>query len=157
MIDFANELVEEREIDRDLGILLDTKQNLESETSWLASKLVSIEKQEQVSVVAEVEGSIVANSEVQRGKMNDEFYHGKLGIAISKEWRSLGLGREMMKTLLQESKKMGLKTVELEVFSKNERARHLYEKTGFKQVGVIPKKVFRNGTSYDIILMYCEL
>ncbi|MHB1907684.1 MAG: hypothetical protein ACYCQJ_02290 [Nitrososphaerales archaeon] len=45
MIDFANELVLEREIDRDFGILLDTKQTLESETAWLAAKLASIEKQ----------------------------------------------------------------------------------------------------------------
>jgi RimJ/RimL family protein N-acetyltransferase len=59
----------------------------------------------------------------------------------------------MIKTLLEESRKAGLKTLELEVFADNSNAIHLYENLGFKQVGTIPKKVFRKGVFHDIIVM----
>jgi RimJ/RimL family protein N-acetyltransferase len=149
----SDKLVAEREVDPDFGILLDKRQSLESEADYLANKLVSIEKSEQVSVVAESGGKLIGNSEVTRGKTSDEFHHGKLGIALLREYRDLGIGLEMMKTLVDESRSLGLKTIELEVFANNPKAIHVYEKVGFKQAGRIPKKIFRGDRFTDIIVM----
>ncbi len=157
LLEFANSLVDEREIDPDFGIILDKKQTLETESKWLGEKLSSIENMTQVSVVAEIDGRLVGNSEVVRGNSSDEFHHGKLGISILKEYRDQGIGLEMMKTLVEQSRKAGLKTIELEVFATNPRAIHVYESAGFKQVGRIPKKIFRKGRHTDIILMAIEL
>ncbi len=153
MIEFANSLVDERTPDPDFGVILDRRQDLESESQWLANLLAGIESDRELSVVAEVRGKLVGNSEVRRGSVNDEFHHGKLGISVSKGYREQGIGLEMMKTLVEESRKAGLKTIELEVFATNPRAVHVYEKVGFRQVGRIPKKIFRNNRFIDIILM----
>lgn len=104
-------------------------------------------------MLAEVEGKAVANSEVMRSKSTDEYLHGKLGIAISNKFRNRGIGREMIKTLLEESRKAGLKTLELEVFADNSNAIHLYESLGFIKVGTIQKKVLRKDVFHDIIVM----
>jgi hypothetical protein len=58
----SDKLVAEREVDPDFGILLDKRQSLESEADYLANKLVSIEKSEQMSVVAESGGKLIGNS-----------------------------------------------------------------------------------------------
>jgi len=157
LVDFANSLVEDRDIDPDFGILLDRKQTLETEADFLGNWMAGVEKGEQVHVVADVDGKLVGNSDVTRGKFNDEFYHGKLGIALRRDYRDLGIGAEMMKTLIDESRKLGLKTIELETFATNPRAIHVYEKVGFKQVGRIPKKIFRKDHHIDIIIMSIEL
>ena len=157
ILEFANRLVDEREVDPDFGILLDKRQTLETEADWLGKKLASIEKGDQISVVAEVEGKLVANSEVIRGQFSDEFHHGKLGISVLKEYRDQGIGLQMMKTLVEESRKAGLKSIELEVFAHNPRAVHVYEAAGFKRVGRIPKKIFRKTRFTDIIVMAIEL
>ena len=156
-LEFANRLVDEREIDPDFGIILDKRQTLETESEWLGDKLASIERGDQMSVVAEAEGKLVGNSEVIRGHVSDEFHHGKLGISLLKEYRDQGIGLQMMKTLVDESRKAGLETIELEVFASNPRAIHVYEAAGFKQVGRIPKKIFRKGRFTDIIVMAIEL
>jgi ribosomal protein S18 acetylase RimI-like enzyme len=156
-VEYANRLVDEREEDPNFGILLDTRQTLESEAEWLASRLASMEKGDLVSVVAEVGGKLVANSEVARSRFRDELHHGKLGISVHHDYRNLGVGSEMMKTLVEESRKAGLKTIELEVFASNSRAIHVYESAGFRQVGRIPKKIYRKGNFIDGIIMWIEL
>lgn len=156
-LEFVNSLVDERNCDPDLGIILDKRQTLESEAEWLGQKLASIESGNQISVVAELDGKLVGNSEVQRGRLTDELYHGKLGIAVLKEYRDEGIGLEIMKTVVEQCRKAGLKTVELEVFATNPRAVHVYEAAGFRKVGRIPKKIFRKGRQTDIIVMAIEL
>jgi putative acetyltransferase len=63
----------------------------------------------------------------------------------------------MMRTLVKESRKAGLKTIQLEVFANNPRAIHVYERTGFKEAGRIPKKMLRNGKFIDSIVMARQL
>jgi ribosomal protein S18 acetylase RimI-like enzyme len=94
---------------------------------------------------------------VTRGSYEDTKHHGYLGIAISRKHRDQGLGLEMMRTLVKESRKAGLKTIQLEVFANNQRAIHVYEKTGFKEAGRIAKKMLRNGKFIDSIVMAREL
>jgi ribosomal protein S18 acetylase RimI-like enzyme len=76
-----------------------------------------------------------------------------LGIAIGSGYRDIGIGTEMMEVLIEESRKAGLKLLLLGVFETNNRARHLYEKLGFKEIGRVPKGIFRNGRYIDEIRM----
>ena len=154
---FINELVGEKDRDPNLGIMADRKQTRESEAEWLAKQLIGIEKSRIVSVVAEMKGRLVGNGSVTRGSYDDTRRHGLLGIAISRKYRDRGIGLEMMRTLVKESRRTGLKTVELEVFANNPRATHVYERTGFKEAGRIPKKMLRNGKFIDSIVMAREL
>ena len=154
---FVNDLVGEKKTEPNLGVMVDTKQTREEEAEWLANQLMGIESGKIVSVVADVGGRIVGNSSVTRGSYRDTQRHGGLGIAVSKKFREIGIGVEMMRTLVKESRRAKLKTLELEVFANNPRAIHVYEKTGFKQTGRIPKKMLRNGKFIDSIIMTREL
>src|SRR5712664_1259072 len=127
---FINDLVGEKNSEPNLGIMADRKQTREEEAEWLANQLTGIEKGSIVSVVAEVRGRLVGNSSVTKGSYEDTRHHGYLGIAISKKHRDRGIGLEMMRTLVRESRRAGLKTVQLEVFANNPRAIHVYERTG---------------------------
>ena len=59
----------------------------------------------------------------------------------------------MMKTLLEQAQKMGLKVLTLTAFATNKRAIHVYEKVGFVQTGAIPKKHFKEGKYIDEIIL----
>ena len=155
-LEFINNLVSEKLEDPDFGIVSD-KQTRESEAKWLADRLIEIESGNAIHVIAFGHGKLIGNCGVSRGKGSDEFHHGTLGISVSKEYRNFGIGREMLKTAIEECRKAGFKTIELEAFGNNQRAIHLYERVGFKQVGVIPKKIHRNGRFYDIVVMSIEL
>ena len=154
---FVNDLVGEKKTEPNLGVMVDKKQTREDEAEWLANQLIGIESGKIVSVVADVGGRIVGNSSVTRGAYQDTRRHGGLGIAVSRKFRDIGIGVEMMRTLVTESRRAGLKTLELEVFANNPRAIHVYEKTGFRQSGRIPKKMFRNGKFIDSVVMTREL
>ena len=154
---FINDLVGEKNSEPNLGIVADRKQTREEEAKWLADQITGIERGNIVSVVAEVEGKLVGNSSVTKGSYQDTKRHGYLGTAISKKHRDRGIGLEMMRTLVKESRKAGLKTIELEVFANNPRAIHVYERTGFKEAGRIPKKMMRKGKFIDSIVMATEL
>jgi RimJ/RimL family protein N-acetyltransferase len=154
---FINDLVSEKNTEQNLGIMADRKQTREEEAEWLANQLTGIEKGNVVSVVAEVMGRLVGNSSVTRGSYEDTGHHGYLGIAISKKHRDHGIGMQMMRTLIKESSRADLKTIQLEVFANNPRAIHVYERTGFKESGRIPKKMLRNSKFIDSIVMTREL
>jgi RimJ/RimL family protein N-acetyltransferase len=156
-VTFINDLVGEKDREPNLGIVADRKQTREEEAKWLANQITGIERGSIVSVVAEVRGRLTGNSSVTRGSYEDTKRHGYLGIAISKKHRDRGIGLEMMRTLVKESRKAGLKTIELEVFANNPRAIHVYERTGFKEAGRIPKKMLRNGKYIDSVVMAMEL
>ena len=154
---FVNDLVGEKKTEPNLGVMVDTKQTREEEAEWLANQLIGIESRKIISVVADVGGRIVGNSSVTRGSYQDTRFHGGLGVAVSRKFRDLGIGVEMMRTLVKESRRAGLESLELEVFANNPRAIHVYDKTGFKQTGRIPKKMLRSGKFIDSIIMTREL
>jgi len=151
LLEFINSLVEE-----EADIIRNKKATREEEADWLGRYLADIEKGVTIGVIAESEGRVVANSEVKRrsGLMS---HVGYLGIAIKAGYRNMGIGTEMMKTLIEESRKMGLKVLVLEVFASNKRARHVYEKVGFKESGRIPKGIYKKGKYIDSITMTMTL
>jgi RimJ/RimL family protein N-acetyltransferase len=157
MVNFANSLVAERDENPDLGITFEEQQTRKSEEKYLSNFLEEMEAGIQLGVLALVDGRIVGNSVVSRGKRSDLHHHGLLSVAVSKEFRGSGIGSEMLKTLLRESAREDIHTVELEVFAVNSGAIRLYEKLGFKKVGTIPKKISRKGKKLDTIVMASEL
>ena len=79
--------------------------------------------------------------------------------AVEKNTRGLHIGEKLVKDCLLQAKKHGFKILQFNavVFS-NTHARHLYEKIGFKQLGVIPKGFRMNDGHYeDICPYYYEL
>jgi L-amino acid N-acyltransferase YncA len=148
LLELINGLVKEG-----ANILLDETQTRDAEAEWLARQLVMQEKGQRVFVLAESDGKIIANSHVERFPFRSEAHKGSLGIAIGSGYRDVGIGTEIMKTLIDESRKRGLKMLLLCVFENNKRARHVYEKVGFHEIGREPKGIQRNGKYIDEIRM----
>jgi RimJ/RimL family protein N-acetyltransferase len=98
-----------------------------------------------VVVVAEVDSQVVGHCEVDRVLHSPEMSHqGILGMAIRKEHRGNGVGTAMLGLALQKCKGK-FETIELSVFSTNDRAKKLYERFHFESIGVKPRAIKRNG------------
>ncbi len=79
---------------------------------------------------------------------------GELGIIINEDYRDIKLGRELMLQTIKRARETGLfKKINLAVFHDNYNAIHLYEKIGFKRVGLRPKQYYLKKKCYDEILM----
>jgi RimJ/RimL family protein N-acetyltransferase len=148
LLEMINSLVEEK-----ADIVMSEKVTRAEEIEWLARALSSLEKDEVFYMVAEVNGKVIANSEIGRGREGYERHVGGIGIAIKEGFRDLGIGTEMMKTLIKQARAMGLKVLKLSAFETNKRAIHVYEKTGLVQTGRIPRKFFRDGKYIDEVIM----
>ncbi len=57
-------------------------------------------------------------------------------VAVAHEWRGQGIGTSIMQAVEQEGTKAGIKIFFLEVRESNAGAIHLYEKCGYKQLGI---------------------
>jgi len=150
-LELINSLVEEG-----AEILRDTKVGRDEEAEWLGRRLARIEKGEMIGVVAEVDGKMIANSEIEKrsGFMS---HVGYLGIAIKSGYRGIGIGTKIVQRLIEESRKAGLKILVLEVQDTNKPAKALYNKTGFREVGRIPKGIHKNGRYIDLVRMTLEI
>jgi ribosomal protein S18 acetylase RimI-like enzyme len=157
LVVYWNDIFEESEKDLDFGILFEKKSTSGEGAKWLAELLVRIETDEEVCLVAETDGVMVGFTNVTRGKVSYERHHGVLGISIAREFRDMGIGSELIRTVLDECRKAGLVSIELAAFHNNLRAISLYERLGFKHAGRIPKKTRRDGRFFDDVIMSIEL
>jgi putative acetyltransferase len=143
-----NSLVEER-----ADILIDEKVSRDQEIDWFSKALARLEKDEAFYMVAQVEGKVVGNSEVGRKTSGRDRHVGSLGIVIRNGYRNLGIGTEMMKTLIEQAHAMNLKLLTLSVYATNQHAHHVYQSVGFVDAGRITKKFFKDGQFIDEIVM----
>mgnify|MGYP001210647095 CR=1 FL=1 len=81
------------------------------------------------------------------------------GFIVAPDWRNKGLGWLLGATMLTYAKQLGYRSVIFNlVFSENVAARRLWNKLGFKELGVIPGAVRKNdGTYQDSIIMFRSL
>ena len=79
--------------------------------------------------------------------------------AVSKESRGLHIGEKLVCDSMVQGKELGFGILQFNaVVATNTRARQLYERLGFKQLGTIPKGFRMKDNSYeDICPYYCEL
>lgn len=77
-----------------------------------------------------------------------------VGIMVANGYQGQGVGRRLMEALLDMADNwLMLTRVELEVYTDNKRAIHLYEKMGFEIEGVRRKASVRNGVLAHEYLM----
>jgi RimJ/RimL family protein N-acetyltransferase len=147
LMELINSLVDEK-----AQIARTEKVTREEEAEWMPEMLSNLEKDELFFLVAEVNKKLVASSDIHI-LTGDEKHVGVLGIVVKTEFRGLSIGTEMMKTLIEQARALGLKVLTLNVFATNKPAVHVYEKVGFVQTGKIPKKHFRQGQYIDEVIM----
>jgi len=146
-LELINSLVDEK-----AEITRTEKVSREEEIDFLSKVLNHLEKDETFYLVAEVDGKVVAVSEIGR-RSGYEKHVGVIGIAIKNGFRDLGIGTEMKKTLVEQAQEMGLKVLTLTAFASNKRAIPVYDKVDFVQTGRVPKRHFKEGKYIDEIIM----
>lgn len=108
-----------------------------------------------IIIAALFENEIVGYAAFNNGDLRKTKHSGYLTIFIKKDFRGKGLGKEMLKTLIQWGKaNKQMRKMTLSVFSNNKYAIKLYKNTGFKVEGLCPRDVKINGRFYDSVLMY---
>ncbi len=145
-LELINSLVDEK-----ADIYITEKFTRESEAEWLTKALSRLEKDEQFFLAAEVDKKVIALSDFQVKEGDPEQHPGFLGIIVRKGYRDLGIGTEIMKTMLQQAASFGFKKVSVNAFITNKRAIHVYKKVGFAETGIIRNRHFRQGKFIDEI------
>ncbi len=103
--------------------------------------------------VAELGGRVVgmAGLHVQSGKQR---HVGSLGIMVHDEFQGRGVGRALMRALLDLADTyLGLVRVELDVVVRNAGAVALYESLGFEREGVKRRAFRADGRLEDLLMM----
>jgi RimJ/RimL family protein N-acetyltransferase len=159
LLEFINGLASDKQKGRSPDVFtgFERKFTRGEEAGWVAGQMVQIENGDTVNVLAEVNGRIVANGQVTRGHYDETRHHGEIGLTVTAAYRGMGIGREIVKVLVREARRMGLKSVEVEFLSTNQAAIHTYQKAGFSEVGRIPRKVHRKSKFLDSTIMAREI
>lgn len=150
-MDLINSLVEEN-----ADIIQDKKVTREEEANWLARQLYLLERDQDIHLVADIEGDVIASCSLDKGT-GISSHTGGIGIIVKKGYRDIGIGTEMLQTLIDQARILGLKMLYLGVFSTNGMAYHVYEKVGFKETGRRSKCFLKNGNYVDDIIMSREI
>ena len=155
LLTFFNRLVDAKVHDRksQLHSGFDKKFTRRQEAQYIREVLDRVEKDEAVNIIADMGDKIVASGGVARGKYDDTHRHGSLGLTVSQEYRGHGIGSRIIQTLVAESRRLGLKSIDVEFLAINKSAERVYKRAGFKKAGIIPSKIFRNGEYFDAVIM----
>lgn len=78
---------------------------------------------------------------------------GEVAIYLGEKFRSKGIGRMLLKQLVEESEMAGFWTLQAVIFAENYASIKLHESAGFRIVGVRERIAERNGVWHDNVLM----
>lgn len=151
MLDYLVELTLEPELpivlshERALGFTVESEQELirqhhtQPNAQWLLA----------------LDGARVAGMLDMMGGSRPESAHNVgLGISVAKDWRDRGVGRALMTCAIEWARRTeSVSRIELEVFSSNARAIHLYERMGFVAEGLRRRAFIQGGAEIDSLMM----
>lgn len=102
-----------------------------------------------------LDDKVIAISSLDLYKHVKDQHRAHIGISVQKEYWDLGIGTILFKEMIKTARSIpGIEQIELGVVSINERAKHLYEKMGFRKVGTLPHQLkLKDGTYYDEDMM----
>jgi len=106
-------------------------------------------------IMCVVDGKVVGNCEISFFKGMKTKHRASIGIALIRDFWNQGIGTKMFEEMIRlaESRE-DVMQIELEFVEGNSRARHLYEKMGFRIAGVHPNAIrLKDGTLLNNYLM----
>lgn len=124
-----------------------------------ANLIASVRQSEyDLYITAFAENKIVGNCQLAFQKRMKTKHRASISIGILKEYQGIGLGRAMMEELISIARKRQILQLELEYIEGNDRARNLYEQTGFFCTGERPDAIrLKDGTMLKEISMIKKL
>lgn len=105
-------------------------------------------------LVAEADRAIVGALTCGGGTLQADRHMTALGVYVAREWRDKGVGNALMAKVVAWAKASPVvERVELEVYARNARAIHLYEKYGFEHEGRKRRLYYQDGEPMDMLIM----
>ena len=102
--------------------------------------------------------AIVGHIDLSGGRLVSELHRAELGMGIERAHRGRGVGPALLEAALAWARgTLTLDWIELGVFSANPRARRLYERFSFAQIGYIPDRFRVDGVTIDDVRMALRL
>lgn len=112
------------------------------------------ESDNSVFLVAEAGRKIVGALTCGGGTLLADRHMTALGVYVTKSWRDQGVGNALLAKSLEWAKASAVvERVELEVYARNVRAIHLYEKYGFEHEGRKRRLYYQDGEPMDMLMM----
>ena len=106
-----------------------------------------------------VGGRIAGNCQISFRSGMKDCHRASVAIALLQEFWSLGIGTRMFEEMFRIAReRKGVRQIELDFVEGNSRARHLYEKMGFRITGVKPDAIrTKDGTFLNEYMMLKRL
>lgn len=130
--------------------------DLDTERKKIAGWVQEMENDNLVWIVSYHSDELISSASVIRETRRSK-HVGTIALSVKKGFREEGIGSKMLDLLEEAGKQMQLRMLELTVFSNNERARHVYAKHGYREVGSIPEKLLYRGKYIDEVVMIKRL
>lgn len=117
---------------------------IQDEEEILESKRLS---EREVMIACEIDGKIAGNCNLMFNRHIKTAHRATVAIALLKEYWGIGIGSAMFEEMIKIARDRGVLQMELQFVEGNDRARHLYEKFGFRISGIIPDAIrLKDGT-----------
>ena len=91
-----------------------------------------------LGITCYVDGNVAGNCEIRFLGSIKTAHRATIAIALLKAYWNLGIGSAMFSEMIAAAKRHGTEIMELEFLEGNDRAKHLYEKFGFRVVSDRP-------------------
>ncbi len=140
-------------VDEKAFIIVNKKVTLGQEKLWLKNTIKENKLGKSFNVVVELAGDIIGSAFLKYSA-GAAGHIAELGISISRQYRSLGIGTWVIKEMIKAARGKKLKIICLTVFENNRKAAALYEKLGFRVFGTLPEGVNHYGKFSDRMFMY---
>lgn len=145
-------------VGEDHYIMKVSKVDLEEEKEWLKGEIEGMENDDKIRLHVEVDGKVMGGVDMNREEREAQQHVGEIGIILSKKIRDMGIGTKLINKICEISKEeLDIEIIKISYIKGNERAKHVYEKLGFEEVGVFPKSRKINNSYDDEVLMYKEI
>ena len=127
--------------------------SITEQKKWLKETLEGQRRKDSVMLIGRINGKIAGTTSAHREKFRDSD-KVRLGIAIAKRFRGIGLGTILFKELIKLTKKrLTLRLIYLGCLAANKAAHAMYRKLGFREFARFKKWQKHRGKYEDMVFM----
>ena len=127
------------------------KLTVKKEAAWVEHVTVSPDT---LVIVCYIDGEVAGNCEIDFMTTIKTAHRATIGITVLKAYWNLGIGSALFEEMIAMTQKRGTEIMDLEFVEGNDRARHLYEKFGFRVISEKPNVLkLKDGTYRSEVYM----
>jgi L-amino acid N-acyltransferase YncA len=104
--------------------------------------------------VAEADGQVVGWGSLNPFSARKAYDHvADFSVYVERRWRGKGVGRGLLEDLIESARALGYHKLVLSAFPFNQAGVALYERLGFRQVGIYREQGLLDGKWVDTVIM----